>query len=65
MVTENNSTQSNVAEKNKTIDTGDGEDKVSLNEGELSYLTINTGAGNDIVEIQNNSHTLLKQLATR
>ena len=50
---------SNVAEKNKTIDTGDGEDKVSLNEGELSYLTINTGAGNDIVEIQNNSHLLM------
>lgn len=50
---------SNVAEKNKTIDTGDGEDKVSLNEGELSYLTINTGSGDDIVEIQNNSHLLM------
>ena len=57
---------SNVAEKNKTIDTGDGEDKVSLNEGELSYLTINTGAGNDIISFAHravNSETPVELLS--
>ena len=50
---------SSVAEKNKVIDSGEGEDKVLLKEGELSYLTVNTGAGDDIVEIQNNPHVLM------
>ena len=57
---------SNVAEKNKTIDTGDGEDKVSLNEGELSYLTINTGAGDDIISFAHravNSETPVELLS--
>lgn len=50
---------SSVAEKNKVIDSGEGEDKVLLKEGELSYLTVNTGAGDDIVEIQNNPHVIM------
>ena len=50
---------SNVAEKNKTIDTGDGDDTVRLTDGSMEYLTINTGDGNDRVEFANNSNLMV------
>ena len=53
---------SSVAEKNKVIDSGEGEDKVLLKEGELSYLTVNTGDGNDRVEFANNSNLMVNHV---
>lgn len=53
---------SNVAEKNKTIDTGDGDDTVRLTDGSMEYLTINTGDGNDRVEFANNSNLMVNHV---
>lgn len=53
---------SNFAEKNKTIDTGDGDDTVRLTDGSMEYLTINTGDGNDRVEFANNSNLMVNHV---